>query len=465
MSAEIREILHGAEKYVGQQVTVAGWVRTARDVKACAFVEVNDGSVVKNLQVVVDADSPFYKLAASLNVGSAVEISGTVEKSPAGEQAVELKAAEVRLLGECPADYPLQKKRHTLEYLRTIAHLRPRTNTFNAVFRIRSEASFAIHSFFNARGFVYAHTPIITASDAEGAGAMFQVTTLDLDNVPRGEDGKTDYSKDFFGSSANLTVSGQLEGEIFASAFKNIYTFGPTFRAERSNTTRHAAEFWMIEPEICFAELADVLDLAEDMVKYIIKHVLERCPDELEFLNNFVDKTLIERLKKVAFEESFGRISYTEAVEILEKAKDKAGFEFPVFWGCDLQTEHERYLTEQVFKKPVFVTDYPKEIKAFYMRRNDDGRTVAAADMLVPGIGELIGGSQREEREDVLRRVIQESGLDEKDYWWYLELRRFGGVKHGGFGIGFERLIMYLTGIGNIRDVLPFPRTVGSAEF
>ena len=465
MSAEIREILHGAEKYVGQQVTVAGWVRTARDVKACAFVEVNDGSVVKNLQVVVDADSPFYKLAASLNVGSAVEISGTVEKSPAGKQAVELKAAEVRLLGECPADYPLQKKRHTLEYLRTIAHLRPRTNTFNAVFRIRSEASFAIHSFFNARGFVYAHTPIITASDAEGAGAMFQVTTLDLDNVPRGEDGKTDYSKDFFGSSANLTVSGQLEGEIFASAFKNIYTFGPTFRAERSNTTRHAAEFWMIEPEICFAELADVLDLAEDMVKYIIKHVLERCPDELEFLNNFVDKTLIERLKKVAFEESFGRISYTEAVEILEKAKDKAGFEFPVFWGCDLQTEHERYLTEQVFKKPVFVTDYPKEIKAFYMRRNDDGRTVAAADMLVPGIGELIGGSQREEREDVLRRVIQESGLDEKDYWWYLELRRFGGVKHGGFGIGFERLIMYLTGIGNIRDVLPFPRTVGSAEF
>ena len=376
---------------------------------------------------------------------------------------MELKATALTLEGDCPADYPLQKKRHTLEYLRTIQHLRPRTNLFNSAFRIRSVAAFAVHKFFNEQGFVYAHTPLITASDAEGAGAMFQVTTLDMKKVPLNDENEVDYTKDFFGKTANLTVSGQLEGEIFAQAFGKIYTFGPTFRAERSNTTRHAAEFWMIEPEVAFADLNDIMDLEEACIKYVIKYVLENCPDELNFLNKFVDNGLIERLKSVAFEEAFGRVTYTEAVEILEKHKDQ--FEFPVYWGCDLQTEHERYLTEQVFKKPVFVTNYPKEIKAFYMRRNDDGKTVAACDMLVPGIGELTGGSQREERLEVLESIIEESGLDRDTYWWYLELRKYGTTKHAGFGIGFERLIMYLTGIGNIRDVLPFPRTVGSAEF
>ncbi|MBR5537808.1 MAG: asparagine--tRNA ligase, partial [Clostridia bacterium] len=379
------------------------------------------------------------------------------------KQPVELKATALTLEGDCPADYPLQKKRHTIEYLRTIQHLRPRTNLFNSAFRIRSVAAFAVHKFFNEQGFVYAHTPLITASDAEGAGAMFQVTTLDMKKVPLNDDNEVDYTKDFFGKTANLTVSGQLEGEIFAQAFGKIYTFGPTFRAERSNTTRHAAEFWMIEPEVAFADLNDIMDLEEACIKYVIKHVLENCPDELNFLNKFVDNGLIERLKSVAFEESFGRVTYTEAVEILEQHKDQ--FEFPVFWGCDLQTEHERYLTEKVFKKPVFVTNYPKEIKAFYMRRNDDGKTVAACDMLVPGIGELTGGSQREERLEVLEKIIEEAGLDRETYWWYLELRKYGTTKHAGFGIGFERLIMYLTGIGNIRDVLPFPRTVGSAEF
>ena len=459
----VREILHQHEEYLGKQVSLSGWVRTARDVKACAFIELNDGSVIKNLQVVVPAENEFYKLAAGLNVGTAVTVKGTINQSPNAQQAVELTADVVLVEGECPADYPLQKKRHTIEYLRTIQHLRPRTNLFNSAFRIRSVAAFAVHKFFNEQGFVYAHTPLITASDAEGAGAMFQVTTLDMKNVPLNDQNEVDYTKDFFGKSANLTVSGQLEGEIFAQAFGKIYTFGPTFRAERSNTTRHAAEFWMIEPEVAFADLNDIMDLEEACIKYVIKYVLDNCPDELNFLNKFVDNGLIERLKSVAYEESFGRVTYTEAVEILEQHKDQ--FEFPVFWGCDLQTEHERYLTEQVFKKPVFVTNYPKEIKAFYMRRNDDGKTVAACDMLVPGIGELTGGSQREERLDVLEGIIEENGLDRDSYWWYLELRKYGTTKHAGFGIGFERLIMYLTGIGNIRDVLPFPRTVGSAEF
>ena len=459
----VKEILRQPEDYIGKETELRGWVRTARDVKACAFVELNDGSVVRNLQVVYDAASPCYARAAALNVGCAVIVRGTLVSSPNPKQPVELKATELEVEGDCPPDYPLQKKRHTLEYLRTIQHLRPRTNTFHSIFRIRSAAAYAIHKFFQERGFVYAHTPIITASDAEGAGEMFQITTLDLDAVPRGEDGKPDYSKDFFGKEANLTVSGQLEAEIFAQAFGKTYTFGPTFRAERSNTTRHACEFWMIEPEIAFADLKDDLDLEEEMIKFIIRYVLETCPEEIAFCNQFLDNGLLERLRAVAFEEAFARVTYPDAVAMLEKVKDQ--FEFPVFWGCDLQTEHERYLTEKIYKKPVFVTDYPKEIKAFYMRRNDDGKTVAAADLLVPGIGELCGGSQREERLDVIERVIDEAGMDRKNYWWYLELRKYGGTKHAGFGMGFERLVMYLTGAGNIRDVLPFPRTVGYAEF
>ncbi|MBQ2326264.1 MAG: asparagine--tRNA ligase, partial [Clostridia bacterium] len=445
----VREILHQHEEYLGKQVSLSGWVRTSRDVKACAFIELNDGSVIKNLQVVVPSESAFYKLAGSLNVGTAVTVKGTLTASPNPQQPVELTADEVLVEGECPADYPLQKKRHTMEYLRTIQHLRPRTNTFNAVFRIRSEAAFAIHSFFNQRGFVYAHTPIITSSDAEGAGAMFRATTMDMDNVPKNEDGSVDYTKDFFGTSTNLTVSGQLEAEVFALAFGKTYTFGPTFRAERSNTTRHAAEFWMIEPEVAFNDLAANAQLAEDMTKYVINHVLKACPDEMEFLNKFVDKGLIERLSKIANEERFGRIDYTDAIEILKKNNDK--FEFPVFWGADIQTEHERYLSEVVFGKPVFVMNYPKEIKAYYMRLNDNGKTVAAMDMLVPGIGELIGGSQREERLDVLKNRIAECGMKEEDYGYYLDTRRFGTNPHAGFGLGFERLIMYLTGMSNIR--------------
>ncbi len=456
----VKSILHDPQAAIGKSVSLSGWVRTARDVKACAFIELNDGSTVRNLQVVVPSQSPFYQLSAALNVGTAVTARGVISASPNPQQPVELTADEVVVEGECPSDYPLQKKRHTLEYLRTIQHLRPRTNTFNAVFRIRSEAAFALHSFFHQRGFVYAHTPIITSSDAEGAGAMFRATTIELDNVPMTEDGKVDWSKDFFGTSTNLTVSGQLEAEVFALAFGKTYTFGPTFRAERSNTTRHAAEFWMIEPEVAFNDLEANAELAEDMTKYVIRHVLDTCPDEMAFLNKFVDKGLIERLTKIADEERFGRIDYTDAIAILEKNKDN--FEFPVFWGCDIQTEHERYLSEVVFGKPVFVFNYPKEIKAYYMRLNDDGKTVAAMDMLVPGIGELIGGSQREERLDVLAQRMQECGLNEADYDWYMELRKFGGVVHSGYGIGFERLIMYLTGMGNIRDVLPFPRTVGN---
>ena len=460
---KIAQIFADQERFGGQEVTVCGWARTIRDMKTFGFIELNDGSCFKNLQVVMDANSlANYKEIAGQNVGTALSVTGTVVLTPEAKQPLEIKAAAIAVEGPSTPDYPLQKKRHTVEYLRTIQHLRPRTNLLSATFRVRSVAAYAIHTFFQNRGFVYVHTPIITASDCEGAGEMFRVTTLDLENVPKNPDGTVDYSQDFFGKSANLTVSGQLNAENFAMAFGDVYTFGPTFRAERSNTTRHAAEFWMIEPEMAFCDLKGDMDVAEAMIKFIITTVLEQCPDEINFFNSFVDKGLKERLEHVASSD-FGRVSYTEAVEILKKNNDK--FDYKVDWGSDLQTEHERYLTEQVYKKPVFVTDYPKDIKAFYMRLNDDGKTVAAADCLVPGIGEIIGGSQREERLDVLENRIKELGMDPKDYWWYLDLRRYGGCKHAGFGLGFERMVMYLTGVGNIRDVLPHPRTVGSADF
>ena len=460
---KIAQIFADQERFGGQEVTVCGWARTIRDMKTFGFIELNDGSCFKNLQVVMDANSlANYKEIAGQNVGAALSVTGTVVLTPEAKQPLEIKAASIAVEGPSTPDYPLQKKRHTVEYLRTIQHLRPRTNLLSATFRVRSVAAYAIHTFFQSRGFVYVHTPIITASDCEGAGEMFRVTTLDLANVPKNPDGTVDYSQDFFGKSANLTVSGQLNAENFAMAFGDVYTFGPTFRAEKSNTTRHAAEFWMIEPEMAFCDLKGDMDVAEAMIKFIITTVLEQCPDEINFFNSFVDKGLKERLEHVASSD-FGRVSYTEAVEILKKNNDK--FDYKVDWGSDLQTEHERYLTEQVYKKPVFVTDYPKDIKAFYMRLNDDGKTVAAADCLVPGIGEIIGGSQREERLDVLENRIQELGMDLKDYWWYLDLRRYGGCKHAGFGLGFERMVMYLTGVGNIRDVLPHPRTVGSADF
>ena len=447
----------------GQTVTVCGWARTIRDMKTFGFIELNDGSCFRNLQVVLDAGAlDNYKEAVSQNVGAALIVTGTLVLTPEAKQPLEVKAEKIEVEGVSSPDYPLQKKRHTVEYLRTIAHLRPRTNLFSAAFRVRSVAAHAIHCFFQDQGFVYVHTPIITASDCEGAGEMFQVTTLDMANPPRTQDGGIDYSQDFFGKRANLTVSGQLNGENFAMAFGDIYTFGPTFRAENSNTQRHAAEFWMIEPEMAFCDLQGDMDVAEAMIKYIIRTVMEKCPQEMAFFNSFVDKGLIERLEHVASSD-FGRVSYTEAVEILKKNNDK--FDYKVDWGCDLQTEHERYLTEQVFKRPVFVTDYPKEIKAFYMRLNDDGKTVAAADCLVPGIGEIIGGSQREERIGVLEARIRELGMKPEDYWWYCDLRRYGSCRHAGFGLGFERMVMYLTGISNIRDVLPHPRTVGSADF
>ena len=431
--------------------------------KNFGFVELNDGSCHKSLQVVLErAALENYDEIARQNVGAALIVRGELVLTPEAKQPFELKAHAVEVEGASTPDYPLQKKRHSVEFLRTIQHLRPRTNLFSAVFRVRSVAAAAIHEFFQSQGFVYVHTPIITASDCEGAGEMFEVTTLDLANAPRTEDGAVDYSQDFFGKRANLTVSGQLNAENFAMAFGDVYTFGPTFRAEKSNTQRHAAEFWMIEPEMAFADLTDYMDNAEAMIKYVINRVLERCPQEMEFFNSFVDKGLLERLCHVAGSD-FGRVSYTEAVQILEKNNDK--FDFKAYWGCDLQTEHERYLTEQVFKKPIFVTDYPKEIKAFYMRMNDDERTVAAADCLVPAIGELIGGSQREERLDVLTARMDELGLKQSDYWWYLDLRRYGSCRHAGYGLGFERLIMYLTGVSNIRDVLPHPRTLGSADF
>ena len=463
MKALVKELFRGSEEFADKTVEISGWIRTLRASNAFGFIEVNDGTFFKNVQVVFESDKiDNYKEVSSLNVGAAISVSGTMVLTPDAKQPFEIKASKITVEGESTPDYPLQKKRHSFEYLRTIAHLRPRTNTFSAVFRVRSLAAYAIHKFFNERGFVYTHTPIITCSDCEGAGEMFRVTTLDPAEIPHNEDGSVDYTKDFFGKSANLTVSGQLNCETYALAFRNVYTFGPTFRAENSNTTRHAAEFWMIEPEISFADLGDDMELAEDMLKYIINYVLENAPEEIEFFNNFVDKGLLERLRHVASSD-FGRVTYTEAIEILKKNNDN--FDYPVEWGTDLQTEHERYLTEQVFKKPVFVTDYPKEIKAFYMRLNDDGKTVAAMDLLVPGIGEIIGGSQREERYDVLLNRMNELGLSPEDYWWYLDLRKYGGCKHAGYGLGFERAIMYLTGISNIRDVIPFPRTVSNAEF
>ncbi len=459
----IAAIFADQENLGGQTVTVMGWARTIRDMKTFGFIELNDGSCFKNLQVVMDANVlDNYREIAGQNVGAALIVRGEVVLTPGAKQPLELKAASIAVEGPSTPDYPLQKKRHSVEYLRTIQHLRPRTNLFSAAFRVRSVAAHAIHCFFQDRGFVYVHTPLITGSDCEGAGEMFQVTTLDLNNPPRTPDGQIDYSKDFFGKQTSLTVSGQLNAENFAMAFGNVYTFGPTFRAENSNTQRHAAEFWMIEPEMAFADLGDYMDTAEAMIKYIIKTVLEKCPDEIDFFNSFVDKGLRERLEHVASSD-FGRVSYTEAVEILKKNNDK--FDFKVEWGVDLQTEHERYLTEQVYKRPVFVTDYPKEIKAFYMRLNDDGRTVAAADCLVPGIGEIIGGSQREERLELLEGRIKELGMDPEDYWWYCDLRRYGSCRHAGYGLGFERMVMYLTGINNIRDVELHPRTVGNAEF
>ncbi len=462
MKLTVREIYKNTADFADKSVKISGWIRTIRASNAFGFIEINDGTFFKNVQVVFESEFlANYKEIASQNVGAALNITGKLVLTPEAKQPFEIKAETIEIEGTSTPDYPLQKKRHSFEFLRTIAHLRPRTNTYSAVFRIRSLAAYAIHKFFNERDFVYTHTPIITASDCEGAGEMFRVTTMDMENVPMA-DGGVDYAQDFFGKSANLTVSGQLNAETYAMAFRNIYTFGPTFRAENSNTTRHAAEFWMIEPEIAFADLNDDMELAEDMLKFVIKYVLENAPEEMEFLNKFVDNGLIERLNFVA-NSDFGRVTYTEAIEILKKNNEN--FDYPVEWGSDLQTEHERYLTEEVFKKPVFVTDYPKEIKAFYMRLNDDGKTVAAMDCLVPGIGEIIGGSQREERLDVLCARMKELGLNEEDYWWYLDLRKYGGTKHAGFGLGFERAIMYLTGMSNIRDVLPFPRTVGNADF
>ena len=460
---KIAAVYAGGAQLDGQTVTVCGWARTIRDMKTFGFIELNDGSCFRNLQVVMDAAAlDNYKEIAAQNVGAALIVTGTLVLTPEAKQPLEVKAEKIEIEGVSSPDYPLQKKRHSVEYLRTIAHLRPRTNLFSAAFRVRSVAAHAIHCFFQDRGFVYVHTPIITASDCEGAGEMFQVTTLDVAEPPRTQDGGVDYSQDFFGKRANLTVSGQLNAENFAMAFGDVYTFGPTFRAENSNTQRHAAEFWMIEPEMAFCDLAGDMDVAEAMIKHIIRTVMEKCPQEMAFFNSFVDKGLIERLEHVASSD-FGRVSYTEAVELLKKNNDK--FDYKVDWGCDLQTEHERYLTEQIFKRPVFVTDYPKEIKAFYMRLNDDGKTVAAADCLVPGIGEIIGGSQREERIDVLEGRIKELGMNPEDYWWYCDLRRYGSCRHAGFGLGFERMVMYLTGISNIRDVLPHPRTVGTADF
>ena len=463
---EIRQLFAAPESFDGAEVTVCGWVRTIRDSKAIGFIELNDGSAFKNLQIILETEkvSNFAEIV-KLNVGSAICVRGRVILTPQAKQPLEVHADEVVLEGASTPDYPLQKKRHTLEFLRSIAHLRPRTNTFEAVFRVRSVAAYAIHRFFNERGFVYAHTPLITGSDCEGAGEMFRVTTLDPKNPPLTEDGAVDFAQDFFGKATGLTVSGQLEGECMAMAFGKIYTFGPTFRAENSNTARHAAEFWMVEPEIAFADLEDDMELAESMLKYVIRDVMERCPDELAMLNKFVDKGLLERLNHVASSD-FARVTYTEAIDIL-RAAQAAGraFEYPVEWGIDLQTEHERFLTEEHFGRPTFVIDYPKDIKAFYMRLNDDGRTVAAMDCLVPGIGEIVGGSQREERLEVLERRIAELDMDAEQYRAYLDLRRFGTCQHAGFGLGFERLVMYLTGVSNIRDVIPHPRTVGNAEF
>ena len=459
---EIKQLYRNKEQYIDKTVKVAGWIRTSRMSKNFGFIELNDGSFFKNMQIVIDEKLENFKEIGKLPISTSLLIEGTLVATQNAKQPVEIQATKIVVEGESDNSYPLQKKRHTVEYLRTIAHLRPRSNLFSAAFRVRSVAAYAIHKFFQDRNFVYAHSPIITGSDCEGAGEMFRLTTLDLNDVPKTEDGKVDYSQDFFGKEANLTVSGQLNAEIMALAFRNVYTFGPTFRAENSYTGRHASEFWMIEPEIAFADLEDNMELAEDMIKYIINYVLENCPEEMEFFNSFVDKGLLERLHKIGNSE-FTRITYTKAIKLLLESGQK--FEYPVEWGCDLQTEHERYITEQIFNAPVFVTDYPKEIKAFYMRMNEDGKTVRAMDLLVPGVGEIIGGSQREERYDLLMDRIKECGLNEEDYWWYLELRKYGTATHSGFGLGFERIIMYLTGISNIRDVIPFPRTPKNAEF
>lgn len=457
----VRELFRNRKKYFGKQVSIGGWVRSNRNSKNFGFIVVNDGTFFEPVQVVYGDGLDNFDEISRLNVGAAILVTGELVETPQAKQPFEIQAAGVVVEGVSDPSYPLQKKKHSFEYLRTISHLRPRTNTFEAVFRVRSLIAYAIHRFFQERDFVYVHTPIITGSDCEGAGEMFQVTTMDLNQIPTAEDGSVDYRKDFFGKPTNLTVSGQLNGETYAMAFKNIYTFGPTFRAENSNTTRHAAEFWMIEPEMAFADLQDDMDLAEAMLKYIINYVLEHAPEEMNFFNQFIDKGLLERLHHVA-ESDFARVTYTEAIELLSKHNNK--FEYKVSWGVDLQTEHERYLTEEIYKRPVFVTDYPKEIKAFYMKQNDDGRTVAAVDCLVPGIGEIIGGSQREDDYDKLLARIHELGLNEDDYDFYLDLRRYGSARHAGFGLGFERCVMYLTGMGNIRDVIPFPRTVNNCE-
>lgn len=457
----IREIFKEREQYFDNTVKVGGWVRSIRNSKTFGFIVVNDGSFFENLQIVYSNALSNFDEIDKLNVGAAIIVEGKLIATPEAKQPFEIQAERVDIEGASTPDYPLQKKRHTFEYLRTISHLRPRTNAFQATFRVRSLAAYAIHKFFQERNFVYVNTPLITGSDCEGAGEMFQVTTLDLNNLPKTPDGKVDYSKDFFGKPTNLTVSGQLNGETYALAFRDIYTFGPTFRAENSNTTRHAAEFWMIEPEMAFADLSDDMDVAESMLKYVINYVLENAPEEMEFFNTFVDKGLIERLKHVASSD-FGRVTYTEAIDILSKHNDK--FDYKVSWGCDLQTEHERYLTEEVFKKPIFVTDYPKDIKAFYMKLNEDGKTVAACDCLVPGIGEIIGGSQREDDLEKLETRMKELNLNPEDYGFYLDLRRYGSVRHAGYGLGFERCVMYLTGMANIRDVIPFPRTVNNCE-
>ena len=457
----VRSLFKDTDAYAGKEIKVGGWVRNLRASKNFGFINLSDGTFFSQLQVVYGSELANFAEISKLNIGAAVIVTGTLVLTPDAKQPFELQAKEVYVEGPSTPDFPIQPKRHTMEYLRTVTHLRPRTNTFQAVFRVRSLIAFAIHKFFQERGFVYVHTPLITGSDCEGAGEMFQVTTLDINDPPRAEDGKVDYSKDFFGKPTNLTVSGQLNGETFAMAFRDIYTFGPTFRAENPNTTRHAAEFWMIEPEIAFADLSDDMRLAEDMIKYIIAYVLENAPEEMNFFNQFVDKGLLERLHHVMTSD-FGHVTYTEAIELLEKHNDK--FDYKVFWGCDLQTEHERYLTEQIFKRPVFVTDYPKEIKAFYMKLNPDGKTVAAMDCLVPGIGEIIGGSQREDDYDKLLTRMNELGLKPEDYKFYLDLRKYGTARHAGFGLGFERCVMYLTGISNIRDVLPFPRTVNNCD-
>ena len=458
----IKELYKNTENYINKEVTLEGWVRTVRDSKTFGFIEINDGTFFKNVQIVFTDKLSNFNEICKLTISSSIKVNGTLVKTENAKQPFEIQATNVEIESLSDSTYPLQKKKHSFEYLRTIAHLRPRANTFNAVFRVRSSLAYAIHQFFQERGFVYVNTPLITGSDAEGAGEMFNVNSFDLTNIPKTDGGKIDFSKDFFGKPAHLTVSGQLNGETFAEAFRNIYTFGPTFRAENSNTVKHAAEFWMVEPEICFADLADDMDLAEDMIKYIFKYVLDNCPEEMEFFNNFIDKGLLERLNHV-INSDFVRISYTDAIKELEKNNDK--FEYPVTWGTDIQTEHERYLSEVVFGKPVFVTDYPKEIKAFYMKQNDDGKTVAATDLLVPGIGELIGGSQREDDLAKLEARMVELGLNKEDYWWYLDLRRYGSITHSGFGLGFERLMMYITGMQNIRDVIPFPRTPKNCEF